>query len=115
MHANKCLKVVLKSWDYAFFGPGTIFYEKFYFAPSIGPDVSDPEFQIKISFFVEILLIFLLIRSLYNSLNARNDSWHHKFDILSDFAVVLQVFYTPLRSEITKLLRIIFKSVAKTC
>ena len=26
MHANKCLKVVLKSRDYAFFGSGTIFY-----------------------------------------------------------------------------------------
>ena len=45
MQANKFLKVVLKSWDYAFLGTATIFYEHFYFAPSIGPDVSDPEFQ----------------------------------------------------------------------
>ena len=34
-------------------------------------------------------------------------------DILSDFAVVLQVFYTPLRSEVAKILPIIFKSVEK--
>ena len=58
MHANKCLKMVLKSLDYAFFGTASSFYEKFTFAPSIGPDVSEPEFQIKISFFVQILLIF---------------------------------------------------------
>ena len=69
-------------------------------------------FKIKISFFVQILLFFL---SPYNFKNARNDSWHHKFDILSGFAVVLQFFDTPLRSEIAKLLPIIFKSVANTC
>ena len=34
-----------------------------------------------------------------------------KFDILPGFAVVLQVFDTPLRGEIAKLLPIIFKSV----
>ena len=45
MHANKCLKVVLKSWDYAFFGTAASFYENVYFAPSIGPDDSNPEFQ----------------------------------------------------------------------
>ena len=45
MHANKCLKVVLKSWDYAFFGTAASFYENVHFVPSIGPDDSDPEFQ----------------------------------------------------------------------
>ena len=34
---------------------------------------------------------------------------------LFGFAVVLQVFDTPVRSEIAKLLPITFKTVAKTC
>ena len=67
------------------------------------------------SFFVQILLIFLFILSPCNSVNARKDSWHHRFDVLSGFAVVLQVFDTPLRREIVKLSPNIFKSVAKTC
>ena len=66
------------------------------------------------SFFVQILLIFLFILSPYNSV-ASKESWHHRFDVFSGFAVVLQVFDTPLRSEIVKLSPNIFKSVAKTC
>ena len=52
--------------------------------------------KIKISFLVQILLCFLLILSPYDSLNAKNDSWHHKFNILPGFAVILQAFDTPL-------------------
>ena len=56
-----------------------LFFMKFFtVCPLLDLMSATLNFEIKISCFVQILLIFLLIPSPYNSLNARNDSLHHK-------------------------------------
>ena len=45
MHIKKKLKLFLKSQDVGIFGTTTSFYEMLTEGPSIGPDVTDPQFQ----------------------------------------------------------------------
>jgi hypothetical protein len=70
----------------------------------------------KVSFgFCSILsdfyMIFLLILNLYESYTTVNDSWLHNSNIFFSFAVILQVFAVPLRSEFLTY----YKSLCKSC
>jgi hypothetical protein len=104
MHAKKIWKMVLKSWDYEFVCTATHFYEMLTVLHLLGPMWVTLSFKNKFSIFVQFLskfcLFFLLIVSLDDSINARNDSWLHRTKILIGFDAILQVFATTMKSEL---------------
>ena len=69
-----------------------------YCAPSIGPNMNHPQFHLV---FAQFCLIFLLILSLYESYITVNDSCLDYSNIFFSFAVILNVFVAPLRSELS--------------
>ena len=56
MHAKKILNVVLKYWDYAFFGTTTHFYEMLTVRPLLDLMLLTLSFKNEFSIFVQILL-----------------------------------------------------------
>ena len=110
MHAKNYLKVVLRSWDYAFFGTTTHFYEMHTVCPPLDPMLVTFSFKNKISIFVQFLskicLFFLLIPFPYDSINARNDCFLHRIN-MGWFWCNFKAFATPFEKWIVKILPIV--------
>ena len=62
----------------------------------------------------DFCILFLLLLSLYESYTTGNDSWLHYSNIFLSFAVILQVFAAPLKSELLTHFQKPCKSTAKT-